>query len=63
MIVKLFYKSIEKIADEEEEQEEGGSLEKKRIKDFLENPLLLEQFEAQLFSIIRQNLNVSTQDP
>lgn len=63
MIVKLFSKSIEKIADEEEEQEEGGSLEKKRIKDFLENPLLLEQFEAQLFSIIRQNLNVSTQDP
>ena len=63
MIVNLFSKSIEKIADEEEEQEEGGSLEKKRIKDFLENPLLLEQFEAQLFSIIRQNLNVSTQDP
>jgi hypothetical protein len=63
VIVKLFSKSIEKIADEEEEQEEGGSLEKKRIKDFLENPLLLEQFEAQLFSIIRQNLNVSTQDP
>jgi hypothetical protein len=46
VIVKLFSKSIEKIGDEEEDQEEGGSQEKKRIKDYLENPLLLEQFEA-----------------
>jgi hypothetical protein len=46
VIVKFFSKSIEKIGDEEEDQEEGGSQEKKRIKDYLENPLLLEQFEA-----------------
>jgi hypothetical protein len=62
VIVKLFSKSIEKIGDEDEE-EESESLEKKRLKEYLENPLLLEQFEAQLFSIIRQNLSVTAQDP
>jgi hypothetical protein len=47
ILVKLFSKTIEKIRDEEEEEEDGdqstaASKEKKRIKDYLENPLLLE---------------------
>jgi hypothetical protein len=40
VIVKLFKTSIEKIGDEEDDDQ--GSLEKKRIKEFLENPLSLE---------------------
>jgi hypothetical protein len=41
VIVKLFKKTIEKIRDEEEE-DQSEDKNKKRIRDFLENPLLLE---------------------
>ena len=40
--LKVKFLSYKKIGDEEEDLEEGGSQEKKRIKDYLENPLLLE---------------------
>jgi hypothetical protein len=29
----------------------------------MENPLLLEQYEAQIFSIIRQNISIKNSDP
>jgi hypothetical protein len=46
VIVKLFKRSIEKIRDEEEDEEISEDANKRKIRDFLENPLLLEQYEA-----------------
>lgn len=60
IIVKLFSYSIEKISDEDDEEVSAESREKQMRRAFLENPLLLEQYEAQFFSIIRQNLQNST---
>jgi|LauGreDrversion4_2_1035121.scaffolds.fasta_scaffold64425_2 hypothetical protein len=42
VIVKQFRKSIEKIRDEEEEEEVSEDANKRKIREFLENPLLLE---------------------
>jgi hypothetical protein len=46
VIVKLFKKLIEKIGDEEDEEELNEDANKKRVREYLENPLLLEQYEA-----------------
>lgn len=35
---------------------------KKKVKDFLQSPLLLEQYEAQIFSIIRSHLSGGLSD-
>ena len=41
-IVKLFKRTIERIRDEEEDEELTEDAHKKKIREFLENPLLLE---------------------
>ena len=51
-LVKLFKFTIEKVADDDDAPAN-------RLSAYLNNPLLLEQFEAQIFSIIRQNLVTS----
>jgi hypothetical protein len=63
VIVKLFKRLIEKIGDEEDEEEFNEDSNKKRMREYLENPLLLEQYEAQLFSIIRQHISIELHDP
>eukprot|EP00347_Sterkiella_histriomuscorum_P019805 403340230 len=51
-LVKLFKNSIEKIGDDDDDPNN-------QMKIYLNNPLLLEQYEAQLFSIIRQNVAIT----
>eukprot|EP00352_Strombidinopsis_acuminata_P000152 CAMPEP_0176340624 /NCGR_PEP_ID=MMETSP0126-20121128/1712_1 /TAXON_ID=141414 ORGANISM="Strombidinopsis acuminatum, Strain SPMC142" /NCGR_SAMPLE_ID=MMETSP0126 /ASSEMBLY_ACC=CAM_ASM_000229 /LENGTH=57 /DNA_ID=CAMNT_0017684923 /DNA_START=139 /DNA_END=312 /DNA_ORIENTATION=- len=48
-IVKLLSKSIERIGDLEDEDEAPNDT----LKVYLESPLLLEQYEAQIYSVIR----------
>lgn len=60
-LLQKFKTSIEQIRDEDEE---GEVSQQQRIRAYLENPLLLEQYEAQIFSIIRQNAQLTaTSDP
>lgn len=49
VLVKLFSQTIEKIGDDDDNPSN-------KLKTFMNNPLLLEQYEAQIYSIIRQNL-------
>ncbi|CDW72650.1 heat repeat-containing protein 5b [Stylonychia lemnae] len=51
-IVKLFKFSIEKIGDDDDDPSNQMDV-------YQNNPLLLEQYEAQIFSIIRQNMNIA----
>lgn len=59
-LVDLFSQCFEKIADDEDEEEEALrklGAQGLKVKTFLENPLLLEQDEARIYSIIKQHLN------
>ena len=52
-----FSQSIEKIADDDDEEDQASvDRQKLKIKTFLSNPLLLEQYEAQIYTIIKLHL-------
>ena len=51
--MKLFSQAVEKVGDDDDDDVQTKN---KQIKSFLQNPLLLEQYEAQIYSIIRTHL-------
>jgi len=53
LLVKLFSHSVEQVNDEDDEEDSRKNSDQAKIKTYLESPLLLEQQEARIFSIIR----------
>jgi len=60
VLVKLFSQACEKVGDDDDEDERKNQKgANRKIKAFMASPLLLEQYEAQIFSIIRTHLQTS----